>query len=143
MKFKDHLGKELLFFDGAMGTMLQKQGLRSGELPEVWNATRENVILDIHKSYLEAGANIIKANTFGINPFKMEGTGYTCEELTQRGIALVKRAIAETGKKAFAALDIGSLGKLLEPLGDLPFEAAYEAFRPVCVAGEQDRKSVV
>lgn len=137
MKFKDHLGKELLFFDGAMGTMLQKQGLRSGELPEVWNATRENVILDIHKSYLEAGANIIKANTFGINPFKMEGTGYTCEELTQRGIALVKRAIAETGKKAFAALDIGSVGKLLEPLGDLPFEAAYEAFRPVCVAGEQ------
>ena len=100
MDFREHLGKELLFFDGAMGTMLQKQGLRSGELPEIWNATQEDIILGIHKSYLEAGANIIKANTFGINPFKMEGTGYTCEELTQRGIALVKRAIAETGKKA-------------------------------------------
>ncbi len=137
MNFRDELGKKLLFFDGAMGTMLQKQGLLSGELPELWNVTKESVILDIHKSYLEAGANIIKANTFGANPFKMEGTGFTCEELTQKGVHLAKRAIAETGKKAYAALDIGSLGKLLEPFGDLPFEDAYEAFRPVCIAGEQ------
>lgn len=137
MNFKEQLGKKLLFFDGAMGTMLQKQGLQSGEIPEIWNATKEDVILNIHKSYLEAGCNIVKANTFGINPFKMEGTGYTCEELTQKGIQLVKRAIEETGKAAYTALDIGSLGKLLEPLGDLPFEQAYEAFRPICIAGEQ------
>lgn len=137
MEFKERLGKEILFFDGAMGTMLQERGLQTGEIPELWNVTHEDIILDVHKLYLEAGCDIVKANTFGINPFKMEGTGYTCEELTQKGIALVKRAIAETGKKAYTALDIGSLGKLLEPLGELPFEDAYEAFKPVCIAGEQ------
>ena len=137
MEFKERLGKEILFFDGAMGTMLQERGLQTGEIPELWNVTHEDIILDVHKLYLEAGCDIVKANTFGINPFKMEGTGYTCEELTQKGIALVKRAIAETGKKAYTALDIGSLGKLLEPLGELPFEEAYEAFKPVCIAGEQ------
>lgn len=137
MGFKECLGKEILFFDGAMGTMLQERGLQTGEIPELWNMTHEEVILDVHKQYLEAGCDIVKANTFGINPFKMEGTGYTCEALTKKGIELVKRAIAETGKEAYTALDIGSLGKLLEPLGELPFEEAYEAFKPVCIAGEQ------
>ncbi len=137
MSFKERLGRELLFFDGAMGTMLQERGLKSGELPEIWNVDREGVILDIHKQYLEAGCNIIKANTFGANPFKMKGTGYTCEQLTKKGIEIAKRAIAESGRRAYAALDIGSLGKLLEPLGDLSFEEAYEAFCAMCVAGEE------
>lgn len=137
MELKERLGKELLFFDGAMGTMLQEQGLQPGEIPELWNITHEDMILDVHRQYLEAGCDIVKANTFGINPFKMKSTGYTCEELTKKGIQLVKRAIQETGKKAYTALDIGSLGKLLEPLGELSFEEAYEAFKPVCVAGEQ------
>lgn len=137
MNFLDRLNKELLFFDGAMGTMLQRQGIQPGELPEVWNMTREDVIFKIHKSYLEAGCDILKSNTFGVNPFKMKNCGYTCEELTAKGIQLAKRAIAETGKEAFVALDIGSLGKLLEPLGDLPFEEACNAFAPVCTAGEQ------
>lgn len=137
MRFKERLGKEILFFDGAMGTMLQERGLKTGEIPELWNMTHEEVILDVHKQYLEAGCDVVKANTFGINPFKMQDTGYTCEELTKKGIGLVKRAIAETGKEAYTALDIGSLGKLLEPLGELPFEEAYEAFKPVCIAGEK------
>ncbi|MEG0963168.1 MAG: homocysteine S-methyltransferase family protein [Lachnospiraceae bacterium] len=137
MKFTQQLGKKLLFFDGAMGTLLQELGLKLGEIPEIWNITQEDTILNIHKSYLEAGCDIIKANTFGINPFKMQGTGYTCETLTKKGIALVKQAIKETGKKAYTALDIGSLGKLLEPLGELPFEEAYQAFRCVCMAGEE------
>lgn len=137
MGFRDELGKKLLFFDGAMGTMLQEQGLQSGELPEIWNVTKEEVICGIHRQYLEAGCDIVKANTFGVNPFKMKGTGYTCEELTKKGIEVAKRAIEQSGRKAFAALDIGSLGKLLEPLGDLPFEEAYAAFQPMCIAGEQ------
>ena len=137
MGFRERLGNELLFFDGAMGTMLQARGLSSGELPELWNITREEEILDIHKQYLASGCNIIKANTFGANPFKMQGTGYSCEEVTEKGIGIVKRAIAESGREAYIALDIGSLGKLLEPLGDLPFEEAYKAFKPMCVAGEQ------
>ncbi|MCI8483650.1 MAG: dihydropteroate synthase [Lachnospiraceae bacterium] len=137
MNFRERLGKELLFFDGAMGTTLQKQGLKPGEIPEIWNVTREDVILEIHKSYLEAGCDIVKANTFGINSFKLKDSGYTCEELVERGISLVKRGIRETGREAYTALDIGSLGKLLEPLGDLPFEEAYQSFRQVCIAGEQ------
>ncbi len=137
MSFRNELGKKILFFDGAMGTMLQERGLQSGELPEIWNVTKEEIICDIHRQYLDAGCDIIKANTFGVNPFKMEGTGYTCEELTEKGIALAKRAIAKVGRKAYAALDIGSLGKLLEPLGDLTFEEAYEAFKPMCIAGER------
>ena len=71
MGFKERLGKELLFFDGAMGTMLQNQGLQSGELPELWNISEEAVIAEIHTRYLEAGCDIVKANTFGANPFKM------------------------------------------------------------------------
>ncbi|MCI8373481.1 MAG: dihydropteroate synthase [Lachnospiraceae bacterium] len=133
MKFLDRLGQELLFFDGAMGTMLQSQGLKAGEMPELWNLTHKEIILDIHKSYLDAGCNIVKANTFGINPFKMDH----CEELTEKGIELAKQAVAETGKEAFTALDIGSLGRLLSPMGDLPFEEAYEAFKPICIAGER------
>lgn len=137
MGFRERLGRELLFFDGAMGTMLQQQGLASGELPEIWNVTKKEVILDIHRQYLDAGCDIIKANTFGANPFKVKGTDYTCEELTTQGVAVAKQAVAESGRKAYIALDIGSLGKLLEPLGDLPFEEAYEAFKPMCIAGEQ------
>lgn len=137
MELKDRLGKELLFFDGAMGTILQEQGLKPGELPELWNMTHEETISGIHKSYLEAGCDIVKANTFGVNPFKMKNTKYSCEELTAKGIHLVKQAISETGREAYTALDIGSLGKLLEPLGELSFEEAYEAFKPVCIAGEQ------
>ncbi len=98
MKFLERLNTELLFFDGAMGTMLQKQGIQPGELPEIWNMTKEAVILQIHKSYLEAGCDILKSNTFGINPYKMKNCGYTCEALTAKGIQLARRAIAETGK---------------------------------------------
>lgn len=137
MSFKERLGTELLFFDGAMGTLLQERGLKSGELPEIWNAVREEVIFDIHKQYLDAGCDIIKANTFGANPFKIKGTGYTCGELVKKGIEIAKSAIAQSGRNAYAALDIGSLGKLLEPLGDLSFEEAYQAFVPMCTAGEQ------
>lgn len=137
MSFKERLGTELLFFDGAMGTLLQERGLKSGELPEIWNAVREEVIFDIHKQYLDAGCDIIKANTFGANPFKIKGTGYTCGELVKKGIEIAKSAIAQSGRNAYAALDIGSLGKLLEPLGDLSFEEAYQEFVPMCTAGEQ------
>lgn len=137
MKFRERLGRELLFFDGAMGTMLQERGLLPGEIPELWNVNHPEEVKKIHRSYLEAGCDIVKANTFGINPFKMKDSGYTCEELTAKGIRLAKQAIQETGTQAYTALDIGSLGKLLEPLGDLAFEEAYEAFKPVCLAGEE------
>ncbi|WP_099468504.1 homocysteine S-methyltransferase family protein [Konateibacter massiliensis] len=136
-KFIDKLGTKMLFFDGAMGTILQSKGLLPGEIPELWNMTSSDVILDIHKSYLDAGCDIVKANTFGANSFKMKDTGYSCEEVVTQGIKLAKEAVSAAGREAYVALDIGSLGKLLKPLGDLEFEAAYEAFKEICIAGEK------
>lgn len=137
MNFLDKLGKEMLFFDGAMGTILQSKGLKPGEIPELWNKTHRDTILEIHKSYLDAGCDIIKANTFGANPFKIKGDPYSCEEIVAEGILIAKEAISQTGKEAYTALDIGSLGKLLKPLGELEFEAAYDAFKTICIAGEK------
>lgn len=136
-KFIDKLGTRMLFFDGAMGTILQSKGLQPGEIPELWNITHEDIILDIHKSYLQAGCDIIKTNTFGANSFKMKDTGYTCDQIVTKGIEIAKKAVKEEKKDAYVALDIGSLGKLLKPLGDLEFETAYETFKEICIAGEK------
>lgn len=137
MNFKDKLGSRLLFFDGAMGTILQSRGLEPGEIPELWNMTHEDIISDIHKSYLDAGCDIIKSNTFGANRFKLSHTDYSLEEVVTKGIEIAKRAVLQSGKTAYTALDIGSLGKLLKPLGDLEFDAAYDAFSEICIAGEK------
>ena len=86
MSILNKLGKELLFFEGGMGTSLQKRGLKPGELPEVWNLTHPDVICDIHLAYLNAGCNIIKLNTFGANPLKFSAKS---ELKTIIGAALV------------------------------------------------------
>ena len=93
------LGKEILFFDGGMGTLLQERGLQAGEIPETWNILYPEKIRQIHKEYLLAGCNIVKANTFGINCFKCKemphSAEYTVESLVDSGIRLVKEAIVE------------------------------------------------
>ena len=127
------LQKELLFFDGAMGTILQLGGLRPGEAPELWNLRRPEEIQAIHASYLQAGAHIIKANTFGANPFKCRENGVNLEEVISAGMGLARKAVGETG--GAVALDIGPTGKLLEPVGDLPFEEAVDAFAQMVRAG--------
>ncbi|MEG1874298.1 MAG: homocysteine S-methyltransferase family protein, partial [Angelakisella sp.] len=71
MKITELLGKKLLFFDGAMGTQLQLRGLAPGELPELWNQTNPNAVLDIHCAYLAAGCDVVLANTFGANGLKL------------------------------------------------------------------------
>ena len=58
----ERLGKELLYFDGGMGTLLQSKGLQPGELPEVWNLEHAEEIIDIHKAYFEAGSDIVLSN---------------------------------------------------------------------------------
>ena len=81
MSVLDFLQKEILYFDGAMGTRLQAAGLKPGELPEVWNITHGDVVAEIHASYVRAGANILKSNTFGANALKMQGSGYSVEDV--------------------------------------------------------------
>lgn len=128
------LGKEVILFDGAMGTILQGKGLRPGEAPELWNLHRPEEISGIHAAYLEAGAQIIKANTFGANPFKCKENGVSLTEVVTAGMGLARRAVEQAGRGA-VALDIGPSGKLLEPLGDLPFEDAVSAFAEMVQAG--------
>lgn len=145
MKFREHLGKEILFFDGAMGSLLQARGLKTGEIPENWNIEKPEKIIEIHKEYLLAGCHVISANTFGANRFKCKDNAYTTQQLITAGVKNVKTAMEEVKQQMLAegkepqqmytALDIGSLGKLLKPLGELAFEEAYDVFKEIVTAG--------
>ena len=139
MSVLDYLGKEILYFDGAMGTRLQAAGLKPGELPEVWNITRGDVVADIHASYVRAGANILKSNTFGANALKMQGSGYSVENVVLAAFENARRAFASVPEmpeeKEFAALDLGPTGKLLAPYGDLQFEEAVSLYAEIVRAG--------
>ncbi|MBO5403975.1 MAG: homocysteine S-methyltransferase family protein, partial [Phascolarctobacterium sp.] len=134
MNFKDLLGSELLFFDGAMGTMLQARGLKPGELPELWNFTHADIIKEVHTAYLEAGVNIIKTNTFGANRLKFAGTDIKTADVVAAGVRNAKEACANF-EKAFVALDLGPTGKLLAPYGDLPFEEAVDIYGEIVRVG--------
>lgn len=133
MTFREKFGKEILFFDGAMGTMLQKNGLKTGDLPENMNLTHPEVLLKIHKEYLDAGCTVITTNTFGANSLKFNNV----EEIVTAGVNLAKKSIENYNREVFVALDIGPLGRLLEPCGDLPFEQAYNLFKEQVIAGEK------
>lgn len=122
----------ITYFDGSMGTMLHSTGLKAGELPELWNLTRPDTILEIHKKYICAGADIITANTFGVNPFKFREQ--ELEKCVSAGMAIARRAADQSGKCS-AALDIGSMGKLIKPFGPIEFEEAVEAFKRIIKAG--------
>lgn len=127
MKIKDHLGQRILFFDGAMGTMLQAAGLEPGQAPESWNLSHPDRVTAIHRSYLDAGADVILTNTFGANGVKYADSAHSVEEVVSAAVSLAKKAAAEAGH-GWVALDLGPTGRLLKPMGDLDFEDAVEAF---------------
>lgn len=133
MNIRDEFGKRMLFFDGGMGSLLQERGLKQGELPETWNLKKPEELIRIHREYLEAGADIVLANTFGANRFKYDNL----DEIIAAGIANAKTAVRESGKKAYVALDMGPTGKLLKPMGTLDFEAAVSVYAEVVRAGEK------
>ena len=135
----ERLGKELLYFDGGMGTLLQSKGLKPGELPEVWNLEHTEEIVDIHRQYYEAGSDIVLTNTFGANALKFHDSKYALKDIVTAAVANVKKAASlgvHDGLEVYTALDIGPTGKLLKPMGDLAFEDAYEAFKEVVKYGE-------
>lgn len=132
MDFKAVLGKNMLLFDGAMGTQLQAKGLVAGELPETWNRKAPETVYEIHKAYAQAGCDILKTNTFGANALKLGGD---VAELVQSGVRLARRAADEADHEMFVALDMGPTGKLLAPYGDLAFEKAYDLYREQVLAG--------
>ena len=126
--------KKMLILDGAMGTMLQAAGLPAGQLPELWNLTHPETVAAIHRRYVEAGSRVLYTNTFGANRLKAAGCGHSPAELVTGAVRCAREAAA--GRDVKVALDIGPIGRLLEPLGDLSFDEAYELFKELIVAGE-------
>ncbi len=122
-----------VFLDGGMGTMLQAHGIQTEHVPELLNITNPDAIMRIHRMYVESGSDIIYANTFGANRFKLANCGHTVEEVVSAGI---ENARSAASGKALVALDMGSLGQLLEPAGTLKFEDAYDAYKEIVLAGK-------
>ena len=137
-----------VYFDGGMGSLLQERGLAPGELPETWNLLHPEVLVEIHRAYLEAGANIMTTNTFGANRLKYpEGGQWAMEELVRAAVenaAEARRQYEENCRRegrqcqpSFIALDLGPTGKLLKPYGDLEFEAAVALYQEVVKTGAE------
>ncbi len=121
-------GKKVVILDGAMGTMLQNSGLKIGEKPEMLNLTNPQIVYNIHKAYLESGADIIYTNTFGANRIKMKD--YPYQEVIEKGIEIARWAVNDFGYGKIA-LDMGSIGELLEPIGSLSFDEAYDIYKEI------------
>ena len=151
----NRLGKELLIFDGAMGTEIQKTGYKTGHVPEEINIRQKETIIGIHKSYLRAGADFITTNTFGCNRYKAKDSSFPVSELLRAGIENAVEAkksflseckkgsngkedltntFGNVSREIYIALDIGPLGQMLEPIGNLTFNEAYDAFSEVIKA---------
>ena len=118
MNIREALSRRVLIFDGGMGTMLQAAGLPAGHEPELWNLERPDAVRAVHARYLSAGADIVTTNTFGANAVKL--AGHPVEEIVAAAVALAREAVTEHGG-GFVALDLGPTGRLLRPMGDLPF----------------------
>lgn len=119
-----------------MGTMLQARGLKAGAFPETYNLTHPDTVLSIHKAYVEAGADVVTANTFGANPFKMKGMDVG--EIIRKGVSIAK---ASGAKKV--ALDVSSHGALLEPNGTLSFDEAYQNYAFIMKEGAKAGADII
>ncbi|MBQ6394717.1 MAG: homocysteine S-methyltransferase family protein [Atopobiaceae bacterium] len=123
-------GDGYLIFDGAMGTMLQASGLKAGELPELLCLEEPEAITGIHRAYVDAGSQVATTNTFGANARKL-GDAATVDEVFAAAI----RCARESGAR-YVAADIGPTGALLEPMGTISFDEAYELFAEQARAGD-------
>ncbi len=125
--FTFRLGENILVLDGAMGTMLQRLGMKTNLCPEIYNLQEAETIENIHREYIEAGCNIIQTNSFGANRVKLSqyGLGDKVGEINEQAVAIARRA---SNKKVFIGGNIGPTGKLIYPLGDLTFDKAYDVF---------------
>ena len=136
-----------IFFDGGMGTMIQASGVQPNEygIPEDLSLTHPDIIRGIHRQYLEAGAHVLTANTFGANPLKVADEDYSCAEYLTAGVRLMQEAVAEVEKSDspfrdrphYISWDTGQIGRLLEPMGDLTFDEAYESYKFAAMTAEQ------
>lgn len=160
----DLLGKQFLFFDGGTGTCLQKRCLPPGYFPEKWNIEKPEEIISLHLQYLQSGADIIKTNTFGANGFKFSDgettensdcSEYSLVEIVTAAIKNANESIYRFEKdfreknpqkeipQKFVALDIGPIAKLLEPMGDLPFETAIKVYSKIIKAANLSKPDLI
>lgn len=140
MNFLQKISQGILLFDGAMGTMLQMSGLKQGEIPELWNTERPEIIKGIHASYLLAGSQVIETNSFGANEITLSRHGITGRsyELT---LAAIKNAKAAAGDSACVVVSMGPTGEVPAPAGERSFADVYNAYLPQVQAakdGEAD-----
>ena len=135
MTIREYMKTHAVYLDGGMGSLLQAEGLRPGEHPERWNLTHPDVIRAVHRAYFDAGSNVVNTNTFGANPLKFSES--ELEEIVRAAMENARAAAAEScgEQPKFVALDIGPLGRLLKPYGDLDFEDAVSAFAEVVCLG--------
>ena len=144
MSILQEIEQRILFCDGGMGSLLQAGGLKPGELPGTWNITHPDVLVNIHRDYLEAGADIVTTNTFGVDALKYnEHTEFQLDPVITAAVKNAKEAIRLSGKKAYVALDLGPTGKLLKPLGDLDFEDACSLYRQIVTVGAREGADLV
>ncbi|MCD8230301.1 MAG: homocysteine S-methyltransferase family protein [Clostridiales bacterium] len=127
---------KLILLDGATGTMLQNAGLALGARPEIFGMEHPEILEDIHRQYVKAGSDVIYSNTFGANAHKLQGTGYTVQEVVAANVAAARRVVDGDCGKVRVALDVGPIGELMEPLGTLSFDEAYEIYKELVIAGE-------
>ncbi len=134
MEFNKLIEKNFIYLDGAMGTVIQKRGLKINNVPEELNITNSDDIIDIHRQYVNAGADIIYANTFGANRCKLQKSRFSVQEIVSKAIDNAKSVCINTN--TLVALDIGPIGQLLEPTGYFSFEEAYDVFKEEIIAGK-------
>jgi len=116
LKFEYALKSKTLVSDGAMGTMMQENGLPAGHCPEEWNISHPDVISSIHKSYYEAGADVVETNTFGGNLYRLKHHGFEDRiyNLNKAGTEIAKSVCPES---KYVAGSVGPTGEFLQPLG--------------------------
>jgi len=145
MSITSLFGKKIIICDGAMGTMMQKYGLKTGELPEILSFTHPEIIKKIYSEYLSSGCDFVSTNTFGANRLKTAGCGYTIRQIVTQAVKLAQEAAKDASfavenskapaARKYVALDIGPIGKLMEPVGNLSFDDAYELYEEQISAG--------
>nr|MBN1229241.1 betaine--homocysteine S-methyltransferase [Anaerolineae bacterium] len=116
--------------DGAMGTILFELGLTQGDSPELWNVEHPDRIRNVHRAYIEAGAQIILTNTFGCNRYrlKLHKLSDRAIEFNQAAASLARTEADEAPQPVIVAGDMGPTGSLLKPYGDMEFDDAVSAF---------------